>query len=405
LENLSVLVLTSDLPWDPSNLAIPTGFAQAIRGKTKNNADDLIKIIAPRLGMTNLDIVKKTLDCTTWMGKLDPRVPLRRHIKARLPHMGLVRLQEPVSMDTVFPSKTEILKDYNGNTCAQVFVGLESNYIFTVLMKAERDGPGALQDFIRYVGCPSRLHNDRAKMQLNEKIKQICRDAYIPQSTTEAYHPWQNPAERRVQEIKKVADYFLDMSSAPIKAWGHALLHAVWCLNRIAIDSLGYITPYEYLIGETPDLSILQFEFWEPLLYLDPLSRFPQPSEKGGRFLGIAEYVGDSMTYWILPENEQSIARSCVRAVDDNVRINRRAKDRIPNGILKTNDERRWTKSKNEEDDQSVNSKSDDDTEYDFGMINDNIENIYQDIINDQDRGEEYLLQLDKVISHRYAHN
>ncbi|MGH3053660.1 MAG: zinc finger CCHC domain-containing protein, partial [Gaiellaceae bacterium] len=90
LEKLSVFTLTSDLPWDPTNLSIPCGFAQAIKGKIQNNDDELIMQLAPRLGMTNLDIVKKTLQCTTWMGRLDPRVPLRRHIKARLPHMGLV---------------------------------------------------------------------------------------------------------------------------------------------------------------------------------------------------------------------------------------------------------------------------------------------------------------------------
>ncbi|MGH7955328.1 MAG: hypothetical protein ACREOZ_05140 [Gloeomargaritales cyanobacterium] len=217
------------------------------------NDDEMVKKLAPRRGTTNLDVVKKTLKCTTWMGKLDPRVPLRRHIKSRLPHMGLVRLQEEVAMDTVYPSQLHEIRDYSGNTCAQVFVGLESNYIFAVLMKAERDGPAALQDFIRYVGCPSCLRNDRSKMQLNEKIKKICRGAYIPQCTTESYHPWQNPAERRVQELKKVATYVMDQLAAPEQTWGHALLHSLWCLNRVATKSLGYVTPYEYAIGETPD--------------------------------------------------------------------------------------------------------------------------------------------------------
>ncbi|MGH3054321.1 MAG: hypothetical protein ACRDL7_05015, partial [Gaiellaceae bacterium] len=344
LENLSVLVLTDNVAWNPTELSVPQGFAQSIRGEIEEKKDDMIGEIALRMGITNKEIIKKTLKCTTWMGRLDPRVPLRRHIKARLPHMGLVRLLEPVAMDTVFPSDTEKIPDYSGNTCAQVFVGMESSYVFVVLMKAEREGPGALQDFIRYVGCPLRLHNDRSKMELNLKIKKICRDAYIPQSTTEAYHPWQNPAERRIQEIKKAAEYFMDSTSADTKAWGFALLHAVWCLNRVATKSLGYITPYEYAIGETPDISALQFMFWQPLFYLDPLSRFPQPTERGGRFLGIAEYVGDAMTYWILGENEQVIARSCVRAVDDNVRVNWRAKEKIPKGILKDDEHCRWTK-------------------------------------------------------------
>ncbi|MGH7973894.1 MAG: hypothetical protein ACREBR_00110, partial [bacterium] len=336
LEKLSVMVLTSDMPWNPANIKMPIGFANAIKGTVSfENEKEKIKKLATRLGTVNLDIVKKTLNCTTWMGKLDPRIPLRRHIKARLPHMGLVRINEKISMDTVYPSKTITMKDYNGFTCAQIFVGMESTFIFIVLMKAEKDGPGALQDFIRFVGCPLCLHNDRSKMQLNEEIKKICRNAYIPQSTTETYHPWQNPTERRTQEIKKVADYFMDTSCAPVKAWSHALMHAAWCLNRLATKSLGYITPYEYARGETPDLSVLQFNFWEQLYYLDPLSRFPQPSERPGRFLGIADYIGDAMTYWILNEKNQIIARSCVRPVDDEKRINIRALERMPKSILK----------------------------------------------------------------------
>ena len=78
---------------------------------------------------------------------------------------------------------------------------------------------------------------------------------------------------------------------APNKAWGFALLYAIWCLNHTVIKSLGYITPHEYIFGDTPDLSVLQFEFWEKLLYLDPLSKFPKSREKIGRFLGITDYV------------------------------------------------------------------------------------------------------------------
>ncbi|MGH7955007.1 MAG: hypothetical protein ACREOZ_03515, partial [Gloeomargaritales cyanobacterium] len=273
-----------------------------------------------------------------------------------------------------------------------------------VLMKAESNGPEALQDFIRYVGCPTLLHNDRSKMQLNKKIKKICRDAYIPQSTTEAYHPWQNPAERRIQEVKKVADYFMDISNAPTKAWGYAILHSVWCLNRTATKNLGYITPYEFARGETPDISVLQFEFWESLFYLDPLSRFPQPTEQGGRFLGIAEYVGDAMTYWILSDTNQVIARSCVRRIDESKRKNTRAIENLPAGILKDNRDRRWTKQEKESVENKVAiNENEEDAEYDYGTMKENIENIYEDIINNADQHEELLLELDHIVTHRHG--
>ncbi|MGH7954796.1 MAG: hypothetical protein ACREOZ_02425, partial [Gloeomargaritales cyanobacterium] len=79
LEKLSVMVLTSDMPWNPADIKMPIGFANAIKGTVSfENEKEKIKKLATRLGTANLDIVKKTLNCTTWMGKLDPRIPLRR---------------------------------------------------------------------------------------------------------------------------------------------------------------------------------------------------------------------------------------------------------------------------------------------------------------------------------------
>ena len=108
-------------------------------------------------------------------------------------------------------------------------------------------------------------------MHLSQCIKKICQDAYVPQSTTEAHHPWQNPAECHIQELKKVAEFHMVWNEAPIQAWGFALLFGGWCLNHTMIKSLG-VTPHEFMLGETPNLLILQFEFWQGLKYLDPSS-------------------------------------------------------------------------------------------------------------------------------------
>ncbi|MGH3054943.1 MAG: hypothetical protein ACRDL7_08210, partial [Gaiellaceae bacterium] len=187
---LPTLILTSDFPWNPNDIPIPHGFGSVVHGTPKIKSEEFIKELAPKLGTTNLDIVHRTIENTTWMGRLDPRLPLCRHIKPRIQHMGLVRLQEDVAMDTLYPARDskqdgtkDKVMDYYGNTCVQVFVGFHSQYVFAVLLKQEHDGPGALKDFIRYVGCPQRLHYDRSKMHLSKKVKNICRDAYIPQTT------------------------------------------------------------------------------------------------------------------------------------------------------------------------------------------------------------------------------
>jgi hypothetical protein len=51
---------------------------------------------------------------------------------------------------------------------------------------------------------------------------------------------------------------------------------------------------------------------------LDAESPFPNSKEKAGRFVGIAENVGDALTFWILTEDtQQLIARSVVRTAED----------------------------------------------------------------------------------------
>ena len=80
--------------------------------------------------------------------------------------------------------------------------------------------------------------------------------------------------------------------------------------------------------GETPDISnLIQFHWYERVYYYDPLTSFPESKEKLGRFVGIAENVGDTLTYKILTEKtEQIICRSVVRSaeVEENLK-NKRA--------------------------------------------------------------------------------
>jgi hypothetical protein len=74
-------------------------------------------------------------------------------------------------------------------------------------------------------------------------------------------------------------------------------------------------TPIEWLLGYTPDISVLlQFQFWEPVLYAKYDGKFPSDStELKGRFVGIAEKVGHLMTYKILTEDDKIIHRAVAR--------------------------------------------------------------------------------------------
>ena len=85
-------------------------------------------------------------------------------------------------------------------------------------------------------------------------------------------------------------------------------------LNYLAAPALDNQTPIEAAFGVTPDISsLLQFYFYQPILYLDtekPLS--PASKELLSHWVGIADIVGDAMTYFILNPNYQIIAQSAL---------------------------------------------------------------------------------------------
>ena len=95
----------------------------------------------------------------------------------------------------------------------------------------------------------------------------------------------------------------------------------------MATESLDWQTPMEVLTGSTPDISpLLQFHFYEPVYYMVEDHGFPSESgEKMGRFVGIAETVGDAMTFKILTDDTKKVIyRSTVRSALKHDEKNRR---------------------------------------------------------------------------------
>ena len=54
--------------------------------------------------------------------------------------------------------------------------------------------------------------------------------------------------------------------------------------------------------------SILQFEWYEPIYYKTEERHFPSMSnEKSGRFVGVSEHVGHTLTFMVLTDDTQTI--------------------------------------------------------------------------------------------------
>ena len=170
----------------------------------------------------------------------------------------------------------------------------------------------------------SKLVSDCAQSEVSNKVLDILRNYTIDDWQSKPYHKHQNPAERLYQTVKQHTNAVLDKSSAQSKAWLLALLYAIFLLNHVASESLGWKTPLELLTGLTTDISIiLMFSFWEPIYFPtgDALSYAHKPgfpsntAKRMGRFVGFGESVGDALTFKILTDNTQKILyRSSIRS-------------------------------------------------------------------------------------------
>jgi hypothetical protein len=68
------------------------------------------------------------------------------------------------------------------------------------------------------------------------------------------------------------------------------------------------------------------FYGFEPVLYLDPVSKLPETTERPGYFVGFADNVRDTLTFKILKNDlvtvlHRSVARSAADANHRNRRV------------------------------------------------------------------------------------
>ena len=88
-----------------------------------------------------------------------------------------------------------------------------------------------------------------------------------------------------------------------------------WCVhirNHLASRKFGWRTATEKLTGNTPNLFMFGFHFWESIVYFKPCSKQHDHGWLPCRFLGIAWDVSESLTYFI--ESDKHTGRNVILA-------------------------------------------------------------------------------------------
>ena len=152
----------------------------------------------------------------------------------------------------------------------QLYAGVTSHYLDAFPMAEESQMPSTLMDFVRKNGAPNYLMGDNAKVVFSKATQEILWQYAIGLKTSEPHQQNQNPAERRIQDVKRTSNMIMDRTNTPAKFWLLCVLYVILLSNHIAHASLGNITPIEKAKGYRPDVSkFLQYRWFEPVYYLD----------------------------------------------------------------------------------------------------------------------------------------
>ena len=78
--------------------------------------------------------------------------------------------------------------------------------------------------------------------------------------------------------------------------------------------------PNEDVLGSTPDISqnAHQFDWYEPVLYWDPVGSFPHEQKLLGRRLGVEEVSTDLMAFYLLAKTGKIIVCKSVWGLSED---------------------------------------------------------------------------------------
>lgn len=267
-------------------------------------------------GGVSEDTVIKTLAATTHMVQRSAVMPIHKRFKTKFQQLRYRRLKCTLYSDTFSSNVTST----RGHTKTQGFVCGDAFYVMHYPMKSEKHAAQGLKEFVHTIGIPAQVHTDNAKVETLSEWKDFLASHWIKASVTEPYTAKQNKCEHEFGAVRIHARIVMEQTKCPEQLWDYVIQYVCYVRNRTARKALGDRTPIEVLTGDTPDISeLFDFELYEPVSYLNnPDIKFPQAKRKLGRWMGIAESVGQAMCYYILNENGNIITRSTVGKLENS---------------------------------------------------------------------------------------
>ena len=258
---------------------------------------------------------RRTLSATTQLstrylnGKIHRRVRTRMHQRRYRQLWGHL---SRFSSDT-FKSKVRSLR---GNQYFQLFCN-KGAFTKVYSLKGRSEAHLALNKFLHEIGIPSELHTDGAGELVHGEWDKLCQKYRIYRTFTEPHSPWQNIAERAGGIIKSKTKDMMRRTNTPLVLWDYCTEYntELRCMTATSMFDLNGRTPFETVLGFTPDISeLVEFDWYQWVWYHDPVNPH---KDQIGRWLGPAHNVGQGLAYYVLNPNAEVIVRSTVSAVNE----------------------------------------------------------------------------------------
>ncbi|KAL7525108.1 hypothetical protein ACHAWF_001216, partial [Thalassiosira exigua] len=123
--------------------------------------------------------------------------------------------------------------------------------------------------------------------------------------------------DSEIRDLKRRWHDKMRKKNAPERLWDYGLIHASKIMQILPRSQLRDMTALEAVTGKTPDISeFYGFDLYDLVWYHAGFHPgVGEQSREVGRWLGVSEYVGSDMCYWILSNNGRVIAETTVQHV------------------------------------------------------------------------------------------
>ena len=188
-----------------------------------------------------------------------------------------------------------------GEYCFIVFLSDVTRESSVELLRSKGDAPQAYDRFktrfeTQHDSKVRILRTDNeGEFRSDHMTKKLQDQGVIPEATT-PYSSYQNPAERCIQTICRIATSMMEYAGAPSGMWGEAVHNANYTRNLRPTASLKGISPVEKATGVPPDVSHLRTFGCEAWAHV-PESLRDNLGSKGRRciFLGYGQDAPDQV--------------------------------------------------------------------------------------------------------------